>query len=199
VVFRHGIRKQEAGSRKGEKNFPELKPVMELAGGWDVQLDPKWFYPDDGTGGKLRFDRLADWTQRPEEAIKYYSGIALYRKVFDLPKPRNTKPVFLDLGAVKNVARVRLNGHDLGVVWTAPWRLEITGAVKEKGNELEVEVANLWPNRLIGDASLPKEKRRTVTNVRTYDTMNEERKKTGKPAEPLTSGLLGPVTLQMAQ
>lgn len=199
VVFRHGSRKQEAGSRKGEKNFPELKPVMELAGAWDVQLDPKWCYPDNGTGGKLRFDRLVDWTQRTEEAIKYYSGIALYRKVFDLPKPRNTKPVFLDLGAVKNVARVRLNGHDLGVVWTAPWRLEITGAVKEKGNELEIEVANLWPNRLIGDAKLPKEKRRTVTNVRTYDTMNEERNKTGKPAEPLTSGLLGPVTLQMAQ
>jgi len=60
-------------------------------------------------------------------------------------------------------------------------------------------VANLWPKRLIGDAKLPKEKRRTVTNVRTYDTTNEERKKTGKPAEPLTSGLLGPVTLQMAQ
>ena len=87
---------------------------------------------------------------------------------------------------MKNVARVRLNGRDLGVVWTAPWRVEITGALKPGANELEIEVANLWPNRLIGDATLPKEKRLTVTNVRTYDTMTsgtygcqkcEERKK----------------------
>ena len=108
-------------------------------------------------------------------------------------------------GVVKNVARVRLNGRDLGVVWTAPWRVEITGALKPGANELEIEVANLWPNRLIGDATLPQEKRLTVTNVRTYDTMAsgtygcqkcEERKKTGKPAALLPSGLLGPVTLR---
>ena len=81
---------------------------------------------------------------------------------------------------------------------------EVTSALKAGANELEIDVANLWPNRLIGDAALPKEKRLTVTNVRTYDTMSsgtygcpkcEERKKTGKPAELLSSGLLGPVRL----
>ena len=110
--------------------------------------------------------------------------------------------MFLDLGTVKNVARVRLNGRDCGVVWTAPWRAEITAVAREGANDLEIEVANLWPNRLIGDAKLPKDKRLTVTNVRTYDTMAsgtygchicEARKKSGKERELFPSGLLGPV------
>jgi hypothetical protein len=112
--------------------------------------------------------------------------------------------MFLDLGCVKNVARVKLNGRDLGVIWTAPWHVEITGVVRPGVNDLEIEVVNLWPNRLIGDATLPKEQRFTVTNVRTYDTMTSgtwgckicaERKKSGQPAKLLSSGLLGPVTL----
>jgi hypothetical protein len=92
----------------------------------------------------------------------------------------------------------------MGVVWTAPWRAEITAAVRPGANELEIEVANLWPNRLIGDAALPTEQRITVTNVRTYDTMTsgtygcqkcEARKRSGEPAALLPSGLLGPVRL----
>jgi hypothetical protein len=116
-------------------------------------------------------------------------------------------PLYLDLGEVKNVARVRLNGKDLGVVWTSPWRVAINiEQVRENENLLEIEVANLWPNRLIGDGRLPKEQRRTKTNVRTYDTPVPadlyfcdsdcaERKKTGVPAKLLKSGLLGPVKL----
>ena len=87
---------------------------------------------------------------------------------------------------MRNVARVKLNGRDLGVVWTAPWRLEVTAAIRPDANELEIEVANLWPNRLIGDDGLPKEKRLTETNVQTYD----------RSASLLSSGLLGPVTLR---
>jgi len=111
----------------------------------------------------------------------------------------------LDLGVLKNVARVKLNGRDLGVVWTAPWHVEVTGVIRPDVNDLEIEVANLWPNRLIGDARLPKEKRLTVTNVRTYDTMAsgtyscqvcKARKKSGQAAQLLSSGLLGPVTLR---
>ena len=88
---------------------------------------------------------------------------------------------------MKNLARVRLNGRDLGVLWTTPWRVEIAGIVKPGTNELKIEVVNLWPNRLIGDAKLPKAQRRTVTNVGKFD----------KPgAVPLSSGLLGTVTLR---
>jgi hypothetical protein len=204
----HASSRDFAGQAEAQrkKNMPELKQVAELGGAWDVQFDPKWFYPDNGTGGKVRFEQLADWTTRPEDAIKHYSGIATYHKVLDLQKSEIENlqsKIYLSLGEVKNVARVRLNGRDLGIVWCAPWRIMIpAGLLKEKGNELEIEVANLWPNRLIGDATLPADKRRTVTNVRTYDAMTSgtygcrkcaERKKSGKPAELLPSGLLGPV------
>jgi len=96
--------------------------------------------------------------------------------------------VFLDLGTVRNLAAVRLNGKDLGIVWTAPWRVEITKAVKSRVNVLEIEVINLWPNRLIGDAGQPKAQRRTVTNVAGFQA----------DTPLLPSGLLGPVMLQTA-
>jgi hypothetical protein len=203
VIFRAKARQAE---RMEQKNFRGLKRALEVAGGWKVQFDPKWFYPDNGTGGELRFEQLTDWTQRPEEAVRYFSGIATYRTTFESKLKETKSRVFLDLGVVKNVARVRLNGRDLGSVWTAPWHVEIGGALEAGANRLEIDVANLWPNRLIGDATLPIEKRRTVTNVRTYDTMASgtygcmkcaERKKSGKPAELLSSGLLGPVRVMV--
>jgi hypothetical protein len=75
------------------------------------------------------------------------------------------------------------------VVWTAPWQVEITRAAKPTGNRLEIDVVNLWPNRLIGDAALPPEKRLTKTNVHTYK----------KTSPLLPSGLLGPVFLRAAE
>ena len=96
--------------------------------------------------------------------------------------------LFLDLGVVKNIAQVRLNGRDLGVVWTAPWRVEITDAVKPTGNRLEIDVVNVWANRIMHDQTLPPEKRLTKTNV-SYP----------KDQPLLPSGLLGPVWLQRAE
>ncbi|MHB0958673.1 MAG: glycosyl hydrolase [Pirellulaceae bacterium] len=206
VVFQK--RATEGGVPDSGANFPNLKPRTELRGPWEVSFDPLWCYPDNGSAGKARFDQLEDWSKRPEEGIRYYSGIATYRTTLESQLQDSESTVYLDLGVVKNVARVRLNGHDLGVVWTAPWRVEITGALKPGANELEIEVANLWPNRLIGDGSLAKEKRLTVTNVRTYDDMTSgtygcekcaQRKQSGQPAELLPSGLLGPVTLQVSE
>lgn len=177
-----------AGGSAGRSNFRTLTTVTELAGPWDVQFDPKWFYPDSGTGGKVRFERLADWAERPEGAIRHFSGTATYRKSFDLPPEevaRRSSHLFLDLGRVRHVARVRLNGRDLGIVWTAPWRVEIGSIAKEQSNRLEIDVVNLWPNRLIGDAGLPADQRRTSTNLLNL--------KTDSPL--FSSGLLGPVTL----
>jgi hypothetical protein len=168
-------------SHKGP-NFPMLKQVATIAGPWTVAFDPKWGGPKRAT-----FERLEDWTKRPEEGIKYYSGTAVYRKTFDLAELPSLpkKGVFLDLGTVDYLARVRLNGRDLGVIWTAPWRVDISGVLKEKGNELEIEVVNTWLNRLVGDAHLPPEKRVAKTNIQ-YP-----------PTQPLMpSGLLGPVTVQ---
>ena len=182
VVFRKGA---PARTRGSADTFGEPQLLKELGGSWEVSFDPNW----DGPRSVV-FERLEDWTKRPEEGIRYYSGTAVYRKQFELSSAEVQKlklAAFLDLGVVRNLARVRLNGRDLGVVWTAPWRVEITGAVKAGPNDLEIEVVNLWPNRLIGAAKLPQEERRTVTNV-------------GKFSKPgavlLESGLLGPVTLR---
>jgi hypothetical protein len=181
------------------RNFRRMSKVSELTGPWEVSFDPRW-----GGPGTVVFRELQDWVIRAEEGVKYYSGTATYHKTFDAP---DAVVAYLDLGAVKNLAHVRLNGQDLGILWTAPWRVSIGTALRAKGNRLEIEVVNLWPNRLIGDARLPKQDRLTRTNVRTYE-LNlpaafpcwwnidcEQRKKTGAPANLLSSGLLGPVSL----
>ncbi len=198
IVFAKGT----SPSKAEGKNFPNQLQVQTLAGPWQVSFDPKWGGPE-----KVQFDRLTDWTQRPEAGIKYYSGIATYRKTFDLSgnEPDTTnRQLYLDLGEVKYLARVRLNGEDLGVVWTAPWRVNISEAVKPEGNQLEIEVANLWPNRLIGDEHLPDD---GVENGQWPAWLLEGKlRSSGRytftthpfytvDAPLLKSGLLGPVTI----
>ena len=154
---------------------------LDLAGPWTVAFDPQW-----GGPAQIEFPRLADWSQHADERVRFYSGIATYRTRFTLAADALAEghALSLDLGVVKNIARVRLNGVDLGVVWTAPWRVDLARAAKPGENALEIEVANLWPNRLIGDKDLPPGKRFTRTNI-------------PLPAEAklLPSGLLGPVVL----
>jgi hypothetical protein len=175
-----------------------LKPIQELTGSWSVQFDPQWFYPTDGLGGDpanglLVFDKLEDWSKRPEPAIRHFSGTAVYRLTFGLADPstiQNQKSkIHLDLGDVKHVAEVTLNGKKLGVLWARPFRVEISGAVKPKDNMLEIRVTNLWPNRLIGDAALPSEKRLTRTNVNSFK----------KDDALLPSGLIGPVQIMTSE
>ena len=192
VVFRK--KTEDRKPMTGAKNFPMLKPAQEISGAWEVQFDPQWFYPDNGSGGKVLFEQLTDWTQRPEEAIKFYSGIASYKIAFNFKVPNPGAQFYLDLGLVCDLARVKLNGQDLGVVWTAPWQVAIpAGLLRPSKNELEIGVANLWPNRLSGDATLPKEQRRTRTNVQVYDKKYANTQKAGQPSALLPSGLLGPV------
>ena len=179
VVFRRPASKSTSTGR----NFSQLTATAEVTGPWQVSFDPEW-----GGPAEVVFERLEDWTTRPEPGIRFYSGKALYRRTFDLPAQNDAPetPLYLDLGRVQNVATVRLNGTDLGVVWTAPWRVDISRAVRPKENRLEIEVVNLWPNRLIGDAGLPNDQRRTVTNVKKFTSKSPL----------LSSGLLGPVTIQ---
>jgi len=180
VVFRKTI----AASRQGttELNYPVYNPVATLSGPWQVTFDKKWVA---GGPTSVTFDTLASWTTRPEEGIHFYSGTAVYHKTFDAPvSPPG--PLYLDLGSVQDVgiARVRLNGTDLGIVWTPPYRVSVGNLLKATGNQLEVEVVNSWRNRLIGDRDKPQAQRLTQTNV------------TVRPDWQLQiSGLLGPVQL----
>jgi hypothetical protein len=179
VVFRKG--KRTLGV-----NFPKLKPVTELVGPWTVRFDTKWGGPNE----PVKFETLEDWTRRPEVGIRYYSGTANYEITFDAPAADlAARPTELNLGALNSLARVELNGRDLGVVWCAPWEVTVpAGLLKSGGNELRIRVANLWPNRLIKDAGLPVEERVTKTTWNPY-----------KPGDPLLpSGLLGPVSLKIA-
>ncbi len=177
VIFRKAIGPKVSGTMTS--NYPKLTPLLKLDGAWDASFDPKW-----GGPANVRFDELTDWTKRPEDGIKFYSGTAIYRKTFTLPAmPEKGRQLVLDLGEVHEVAEVRLNGQNLGVVWTKPARVNITGAVKAGANDLEVTVVNLWPNRLIGDAALPAKERFTETNMRKFVSTS--------PLLP--SGLLGSV------
>lgn len=180
VVFRRAA-PSAASNTKPRENFLKLEAAQEIGGPWQVSFNPQWGGPEQAT-----FEKLEDWTERPEEGIRYYSGTATYRKLFDLPEKVMGRRLFLDLGVVDYLAAVRMNGKDLGVVWTAPWRVEITQAVKAQGNSLEIDVVNLWPNRLIGDAKLAPEKRFTKTNVSPDPDW-----------QLMPSGLLGPVTVRM--
>ena len=188
---------------KEKTNFPVMKNFGTLNSAWTVSFDPLWGGPQN-----VIFDTLTDWTTRPETGIKYYSGIAIYKQTFNLEEIITNKGRFyLDVGVVKNLARIKLNGKDLGVVWTAPWKVDITAVLKQKGNQLEIEVANLWPNRLIGDEQLPDDgiqvdqwpdwlvKGQPRTSGRfTFTTFKHYQ----KDSPLLTSGLIGPVTIQQA-
>jgi hypothetical protein len=139
----------------------------------------------------VRFNQLTSWPSRPEEGIRFYSGKARYRTQFDFPAPKaKTDRMMLDLGDIRDVgvARVTLNGQELGIVWSPPFRIEITTALKPRGNQLEVEVANSWRNRLVGDRDLSEAKRFTRTNI----TIRKE-------WILLDSGLLGPVRILLAR
>ena len=179
IVFRKPIAHTVSGT--APENFPKLVESGQLEGPWTVTFDTTW-----GGPAKVSFPELISWTQRPEEGIKYYSGKATYTKTFNWT---GAGSLFLDLGTVKNVAVVRLNGKNLGILWCAPWRVDITKAVKPTGNVLEVDVINLWANRVIGDLSLPKDKRVT----KTHDAFRFDMLRAGTPL--LEAGLLGPVKL----
>jgi hypothetical protein len=183
IVFRRPIAAELAG--KAEQNFPKLEKVQNFAGPWTVAFDPQW-----GGPASTEFSELVSWIHRPEEGIKFYSGKATYRKTFDMNDLRtNTKKkrLYLDLGDVKEVAEVRLNGKKLGVLWSSPWRVEITDTVKPSGNVLEIDVISLWANRVIGDLKGPKEKRFT----KTHDAFRFDMITKNTPL--LEAGLLGPV------
>ncbi len=184
VIFRKPVHTTKEG--KAATNFPVLSEKQQLAGPWQVAFDPEW-----GGPASIDFPGLTNWTQHPEEGVKYYSGKATYHKTFDLADKQIDKnqSLFLDLGEVRNVAEVRLNGKTMGTLWCYPWRLEITGAIQPEGNQLEIDVINLWTNRVVGDLNQPKEKRYTTTHdVFRFDMI------TGN-TPLLDSGLLGPVKI----
>jgi hypothetical protein len=149
------------------------------------------------------------WSLHPDNGVKHFSGTATYIKTLTIPAQQPDRRLYLDLGRVEVMAKVRLNGQDLGILWKPPYRVEITSATKAGENTLEIEVVNLWVNRLIGDEQLPEDSERNPNGtLKAWPAWLVE----GKPSpagrftfsswrlwkadDPLQdSGLLGPVTL----
>lgn len=175
VVFRNtASTKQQIGA-----NYTNPVVLKTLDGAWTLRFDPQL----GGLKESVAFEQLQDLTTSTVFGIKYYSGTVVYRKEFDMDKGLKEN-LSLDLGKVHDLAVVRLNGKDLGTVWCAPWKLDITRLCKPKENVLEIEVTNTWWNRLIYDSSLPAEQKITKTNIGFaphYDL--------------LPAGLIGPVTI----
>jgi hypothetical protein len=176
---------------------PDWRLVTTLAKPWQVTFDSAPI--PGGPKEPLTFTTLDDWSKRPEEEIRYFSGTAVYRQRFDLDDPAvlaGAARCEISLGVVHNSARVRLNGRDLGVAWCPPWRLDATGALLAKDNVLEIEVANLWQNRLVGDSLIPESERAAripPTRVNNLSMGPFDR----RPLLP--SGLLGPVAIVVDQ
>ena len=189
---------QASGGEENRLVVKDLPAPLQLAGPWTVHFAPGMGAPESAV-----FDSLTPWNERPEDGIKYFSGTATYSKTFELDKAVVERPVRLKLGEVKNIAEVRLNGKSLGIVWTDPWTIDLTAAVKAGKNELEIEVTNLWVNRLIGDAGLPKSKRYTQTNAGDREPDKKYRYANLRgylSTDPLVrSGLLGPVIIEFGE
>jgi hypothetical protein len=208
VLFRRPV----VGTEATRSNFPSFAAIAKVEGSWDLRFDPA-----RGGPATASFDTLEDWTTRKEEGIKYYSGTATYKRTMKIPDLKSGQRVYLDLGTVKHIAEVWLNGANLGVVWTAPWRIDISRAARPGNNLLEIAVSNVWANRLIGDEQQPpdmvweqgdpelkggsflkefpdwflKDTKRPSAGRYTFTTWNYFTKDSA--LEP--SGLIGPITL----
>jgi hypothetical protein len=182
VIFRKPDGTYPATARSNPVRFT---PVKTLEGPWTIRFDPEWGGPE-----MVQFEQLTSWTARAEPGIKFYSGTATYAKTFDWKAETETPKAeaWLDLGTVRELAEVRVNGKSCGIVWTPPFRVNISGALQPGANHLEVDVVNFWPNRIIGDESLPLAERRTRTNIQ----------KLTKDTALMPSGLFGPVRVEIA-
>jgi hypothetical protein len=176
VVFRKARAPAAPVARDGE-------PVLAVDGPWQVA-----FQPDRGAPAQITLPTLQSWTASQSEGVRHFSGVATYTTSFDLPRSALGVTLKLDLGDVRELADVSLNGKSLGTVWTPPFRVDITGAARPGHNVLRIKVANLWVNRLIGDAQPGISRKFTFTVIPTY-----------RPDAPLReSGLLGPVSILRA-
>lgn len=169
----------QAPETSGVRNRPAVAGGTVLEGPWTVA-----FQPGRGAPAEACFTELQSWTESSDEGVRYFSGSAVYTSTFIVSE--TGRETWLDLGDVRNMARVKVNGHDLGLLWKVPYRVEISDALVSGENVLEVTVTNSWVNRLVGDAKLPEGAAKlTTTSYQHYKAEDE----------PLPAGLIGPVRL----
>lgn len=169
--------------KQGGANWSAVQTVATIGCSWQVGFDTSV----GGPAQSLVLDSLTDWSRHADSRVQHYSGTAVYRKQFTWSGAAGQQ-VWLDLGRVANLAEVIVNGKPCGIAWTYPFRVDISKALQQGSNMLEIGVTNTWANRIIGDQALPEAQRITHTNA-PYRLKD-------KPLLP--AGLLGPVTLQVS-
>jgi hypothetical protein len=188
---------------------PLLPEPLKIGGPWDVA-----FPPNGGAPERVTMPWLVPWNEHEDPGVRHFSGTATYIKTFRVPGEfmGRDRRIYLDLGKVEVMATVRLNGKNLGILWKPPYRVEVTYALIEGANELEIGVTNLWINRMIGDEELPEDSDRNPDGtLKAWPQWVQEGKSSPagrytftswrlwKKGEPLVeSGLVGPVTLRVA-
>jgi hypothetical protein len=135
--------------------------ILEIAGPWKVR-----FPENRGAPGQVELNELVSWTDHPDPGVKYFSGTASYHHKIQYEKTvsGDSKNVFLDLGEVRDVAEVIVNGVSAGILWTKPFAVDIGPYLKDGENDLQINITNMWVNRLTGDMDLPPEERICKTN-----------------------------------
>jgi hypothetical protein len=204
-----------ASGKRLRATVTNIVPTTDITGPWDLYFPTNW-----GAPAHVTLDALISWTEHRDPGVKFFSGTAIYRKTITLPKTMmaTNRRWLLDLGQVQVIAEVKLEGRSLGVMWKPPFRVDITDRLKPGDNSLEIQVANLWPNRLIGDEQLPDDCRWRAANGDYGQPLGEwpQWLLEGRPSptgrftfttwrhwtrnSPLVpSGLLGPVRLEAVE
>ncbi|MDE3199464.1 MAG: glycoside hydrolase [Acidobacteriota bacterium] len=171
-------------AKKNELTLPAVTETQlaTVEGPWTLA-----FQPDRGAPASITLDKLISWNDSADSSVKYFSGTGTYTKTINAEKSwfKKGTTLWLDLGDVKNIAIVTVNGKELGTVWHAPYLVDVSGALKPGSNAVTIKVINAWVNRIIGD------QQPGVTTKYTFETWNAY--KADSPLLP--SGLIGPVAV----
>ncbi|MBQ7213114.1 MAG: hypothetical protein IJS25_01105 [Bacteroidales bacterium] len=146
------LRRPAKSAGPGIAPVPEQKMVTTIDGPWTVTFPEGWGAPAETT-----MEQLTSWAESEDNGIKYFSGTATYSNTFNIGNLQRGAKYVLTLGRVKNMAVVRVNGAKVETLWTPPFETDITDYLHKGENKLEIEVTNLWVNRLVGDEFEPED------------------------------------------
>jgi hypothetical protein len=201
-----------ASGRKWQADVRGIPGPIVVSGPWELR-----FPAGSGAPERVQLDRLISWTEHPHPGIKFFSGTAVYSRRVEIPPAfiGQSNRIWIDMGRVEALAELKVNGRKAGTLWKPPFRVDITDLITAGENLFEVELVNVWPNRLIGDEQLPEDCQwrpgdygtsglvqwpewllkgeRSPTGRRTFATWKHFSK--NSPLYP--SGLLGPVTVNV--
>ena len=163
-----------------KRNYPNLEKITVIDTPWNITFKSKLKVPSP-----IYIEKLSNLSNSSLDSIKYFSGNMIYTTTFFMDAADTQSPIYLDLGEVNVMAKIWINDQYVGGIWTYPYRVDISSAIKEGTNNIRIDVVNTWVNRMIGDSRFSKSKLETWVGMNPY-----------QPNSTLPhSGLIGPVTI----